>query len=60
MEWDFLTLRSLYNPPSSYRYLDPDPTLLSDEVNATTNPKFHALNEAVVQLVRPAFLRIIS
>jgi hypothetical protein len=36
-----------------YRYLDPDPSLLVDEVNSRTNPKFHALNEAVVQLVRP-------
>jgi hypothetical protein len=33
------------------RYLDPDPALLLDDVNATTNPKFHALNRAVVSLV---------
>ena len=33
------------------RFVDPDPTLLSDEVNARTNPKFHALNEAIVRLV---------
>lgn len=26
--------------------------LLIDEVNATTNPRFHALNAAIVQLVR--------
>jgi hypothetical protein len=36
------------------RYLDPDPLLLQNEVNASTNPKFHALNEAIVQLVRPS------
>lgn len=34
------------------RYMDPDPLLLADEVNAATNPKFFALNEAIVQLVR--------
>ena len=33
------------------RFVDPDPPLLSDEVNAKTNPKFHALNEAIVRLV---------
>lgn len=33
------------------RYLDPDPTLLIDEVNEKTNPKFHTLNQAIVQLV---------
>jgi hypothetical protein len=59
MDWGFLAPRSL-PIAHPYRYLDPDPTLLSDEVNSTTNPKFHALNEAVVQLVRPAFLLTIS
>lgn len=34
------------------RYLDPDPELLLEDVNAGTNPKFHALNRAVVGLVR--------
>ena len=33
------------------RYLDPDPELLLEDVNAGTNPKFHALNRAVVGLV---------
>ncbi|KAN0061097.1 hypothetical protein ACQY0O_006832 [Thecaphora frezii] len=35
------------------RYLDPDPLLLAGEVNSKTNPKFHSLNQALVQLVRP-------
>ncbi|GFZ45823.1 GPN-loop GTPase 3 [Saitozyma sp. JCM 24511] len=33
------------------RYLDPDPALLLEDVNSTTNPKFHALNQAVVGLI---------
>jgi len=33
------------------RFLDPDPLLLVDEVNAVTNPRFHALNQAIVQLI---------
>ncbi|CEH18175.1 atp-binding protein fet5 [Ceraceosorus bombacis] len=33
------------------RYLDPDPLLLMEEANASSNPKFHALNEAIVQLI---------
>jgi hypothetical protein len=33
------------------RYLDPDPALLLEDVNSSTNPKFHALNQAVVGLV---------
>lgn len=33
------------------RYLDPDPDLLLEDVNEKTNPKFHALNKAVVGLV---------
>jgi len=41
---------------ASDRYLDPDPLLLAaphghgDEVNSI-NPRFHALNQALVQLV---------
>jgi GPN-loop GTPase len=37
------------------RYLDPDPLLLMNsrgQGSSTTNPRFHALNQAVVQLVR--------
>lgn len=34
------------------RFLDPDPELLREDANASTNPKFHALNKAIVQLVR--------
>ena len=33
------------------RYLDADLNLLLDDVNAGTNPKFHALNKAVMSLV---------
>jgi len=33
------------------RYLDPDPDLVLEDVNSRTNPKFHALNKAVVGLV---------
>lgn len=33
------------------RYLEPDPLLLADAANAKTNPKFHALNESIVQLI---------
>ncbi|KAG8929868.1 ATP binding protein [Tulasnella sp. 418] len=35
------------------RYLDPDPYLLSDENTsiAKSNPRFHALNEAIVKLI---------
>lgn len=33
------------------RYLETDPMLLREEAKADTNPKFHALNEAIVQLV---------
>lgn len=32
-------------------YFDPDPLLLTDEINRETNPKFYALNEAIVQLI---------
>jgi GPN-loop GTPase len=39
------------------RYLDPDPLLLSaplgqEDEGKGRNPRFHALNEAIVQLVR--------
>lgn len=33
------------------RYLEPDPTLILDEINKDTNPKFHALNQAIVNLI---------
>ncbi|CCJ28556.1 unnamed protein product [Pneumocystis jirovecii] len=33
------------------RYLNPDPFLLIDEVNAKTNPRYHDLNRAIVQLI---------
>lgn len=33
------------------RYLDPDPMLLIEDVNSRTNPKFHTLNQALVQLI---------
>jgi len=34
------------------RYLDPDPMLLaSGEESNTTNPRFHTLNQAIVQLI---------
>ncbi|PWN54063.1 hypothetical protein IE53DRAFT_309116 [Violaceomyces palustris] len=33
------------------RYFDPDPLLLVGEVNSKTNPKFHSLNQAIVQLI---------
>ncbi|CAO1636807.1 unnamed protein product [Sympodiomycopsis kandeliae] len=33
------------------RYLDPDPLLLTQEANASTNPKFHHLNQNIVQLI---------
>ena len=33
------------------RYLDPDPNLMLEDANANSNPKFHALNKAVVTLV---------
>lgn len=34
------------------RYLDPDPMLLLEDINAETNPKFHALNQAIVDLIQ--------
>lgn len=33
------------------RFLDPDPELLRESANKITNPKFHALNSALVQLI---------
>ncbi|KAG4304284.1 hypothetical protein PORY_002259 [Pneumocystis oryctolagi] len=33
------------------RYLNPDPFLLIDEVNVKTNPRYHDLNRAIVQLI---------
>lgn len=33
------------------RYLEPDPLLLSGGEAQSTNPRFHALNEAIVQLI---------
>jgi len=33
------------------RYLDPDPTIISTDIHAQTNPRFHKLNEAVVNLI---------
>ncbi|KAI8579391.1 hypothetical protein K450DRAFT_241895 [Umbelopsis ramanniana AG] len=33
------------------RYFDPDPLLLIDDVNSNTSPRFHALNQAIVQLI---------
>ncbi|ORY06299.1 hypothetical protein K493DRAFT_333186 [Basidiobolus meristosporus CBS 931.73] len=39
------------NPRELDRYLETDPTLLIDDVNAHTSPRFHSLNEAIVQLI---------
>ncbi|KAI9325040.1 GPN-loop GTPase [Zopfochytrium polystomum] len=33
------------------RFFDPDPTLLEEEANKTTQTKLHALNRAIVQLI---------
>lgn len=33
------------------RYLDTDTTLLLEDANKQTNPRFHALNQAIVNLV---------
>lgn len=33
------------------RYLDPDPLIILSDVNADTNPRFHDLNQAIVQLI---------
>lgn len=37
------------------RYLMSDPMLLQEEARSETNPKFQALNSALVQLVRVTF-----
>lgn len=33
------------------RFLDPDPLMILQDANAETNPKFHELNQAIVQLI---------
>ncbi|KAA8897846.1 GPN-loop GTPase [Sphaerosporella brunnea] len=33
------------------RFLDPDPSIITTDIHAETNPKFHKLNEAVVGLI---------
>ncbi|ORY75403.1 GPN-loop GTPase 3-like protein [Protomyces lactucae-debilis] len=33
------------------RFLDPDPLMLVNEANSKTNPRFHDLNSAIVQLI---------
>lgn len=38
------------------RYLDTDTTLLLEDANAQTNPRFHALNQAIVNLASVWFL----
>jgi hypothetical protein len=49
------------SPPSPSRYLDPDPLLLATthggnrKPQEIQNPRFHALNQAIVQLVGRAF-----
>jgi hypothetical protein len=35
-----------------YRFLEVDPLLIADEANNSTNPKFHELNLAIVQLIQ--------
>ena len=51
--------RFFINLSLAYRYLDPDPLLLAttrgQEAN-TSNPRFHALNQAIVQLVSLSFI----
>ena len=42
------------------RYLETDPMLLREQSTSETNPKFHALNEAIVQLVREVCVRCVS
>ncbi|KAK9766585.1 hypothetical protein K7432_004243 [Basidiobolus ranarum] len=39
------------NPRELDRYLETDPSLLIDDVNAHTSSRFHSLNEAIVQLI---------
>lgn len=33
------------------RFLDPDPLMILSDVNVETNPRFHRLNQAIVQLI---------
>ncbi|KAF8458966.1 GPN-loop GTPase [Terfezia claveryi] len=33
------------------RFLDPDPSIITTDIHAQTNPRFHALNEAIVGLI---------
>lgn len=33
------------------RFLDPDPSIITTDIHAQTNPKFHALNESIVNLI---------
>lgn len=33
------------------RFLDPDPLMILSDINAQTNPRFHSLNQAIVQLI---------
>jgi len=33
------------------RYLDSDPSIITDDIHAQTNPRFHRLNEAIVGLI---------
>ncbi|PWN18764.1 GPN-loop GTPase 3 like protein [Microstroma glucosiphilum] len=43
--------RGLRGKREMERYLDPDPLLLTEEANASTNPRFHSLNQSLVQLI---------
>jgi len=33
------------------KYLDPDPSIITTDIHAQTNPRFHSLNEAIVGLI---------
>lgn len=48
------TYRRLGLPLYNCRYLDPDPMLLASRIGEpeSNNPRFHSLNQAIVQLVR--------
>lgn len=43
--------RCLDSSQTLLRYLDPDPNLLLEDINQSTNPKFNQLNRAVVSLI---------
>ena len=45
-----------YKIMDNYRYFEPDPILLIEDANKATHSKFHALNKAMVQLVRMKYL----